>query len=75
MGLYLLTFEHDRNLTWKPTTLARIHLVYVVHAKKKILTPIPPNKMNNEDTNVIPISGALKSALISGIPGNYYKFV
>lgn len=35
------------------------------------LTPKPPNKINNEDTSVIPISGAFNSFLISGIPGNY----
>jgi hypothetical protein len=35
------------------------------------LTPIPPKRMNNEETNVIPISEACNSALILGIPGNY----
>lgn len=33
--------------------------------------PIPPNKMNNDDTSVISISEAFNSDLISGIPGNY----
>lgn len=35
--------------------------------------PMPPNMMNSDEASVISISEALRSAWISGIPGNYRK--
>jgi hypothetical protein len=70
------TFERDSNLKWKPKRSAKKAYIGMrqFNSRKRLekhhLTPIPPNKINNEETSVIPISEAIISDLISGIPGN-----